>query len=344
MINFLLLFVDFTLFIPAVFVAVSKMLEVPNVAGLLANCAAIASAACQQLVLLHLIHRREEAWRKAVPRLVGLALVLVAMVTLAFASTLRTERASDFSLAQAASRPAYLAVFLLGYAANQINVGILGWKCSKVAPTPWLRRGLLLIAMTLPFAMVYTVCRLADIVAAQLGASGCAWEPVAQVSVTIALIIKTTGWTLPDWGRYLSATWQWMHHLRIQRELAPLHHEVTAIVPAPVLQLDRSADLHTRLYRTVVEIRDAQWALRTWMDPALAATARREAEAAHLEGDDLAAHVEAAQLKSAIAAKAQGVRPVEHTNIPFVAQPPELQDELAFQRKLARAFAEIQYT
>ncbi|WP_398860974.1 DUF6545 domain-containing protein [Streptomyces noursei] len=80
-------------------------------------------------------------------------------------------------------------------------------------------------------------------------------------------------------------------------------------MPEPVLALDSGADLRTRLYRLAVEIRDAQWALRLWMRPEVASEARLMGEAAGLKDDDLAAAIEAAQLRAAIAAKSAGASP-----------------------------------
>ncbi|MEU4211628.1 MAB_1171c family putative transporter [Streptomyces sp. NPDC026206] len=336
--NFLLLWITYTVSTPAVWVAVSKTVGIVNFSGLLTQSCVVLMSGCQQLVLLHLTHDRATAWRKAAPRLIGLALVLATMVSLFSAATVQREAPNDFALSKAQYYPAYIVVYLLAYTANQIDVGILGWRYAKVAPTPWLRRGLLLIALTLPFALVYSGCRAADVVAGQFGTDGRAWEPVAQIAVTIATLTKTAGWTLPDWGRHLSTLGEWIRDRLAYRELASLHRRVTALVPEPVIPLDPHADLRTRLYRTVVEIRDAQWSLRTWMDPAVAGAARLRAEAAGLADDDVAATIEAAQLRAALRAKAAGRRPVEHTHTPRVAEPGDLVAELAFQRKLARAF------
>ncbi|MFE0130212.1 MAB_1171c family putative transporter [Streptomyces sp. NPDC059037] len=336
--NFFLMFVTFTVSTPVVWAAVSSAVGITNFSGLLTQSAVILSAACQQLVLLHLTHNAEDAWRKARPRLIGLGLVLAAMITLFASATSLGERPDDFALAKAQYYPAYLGVYLLGYIANQIDVGILGWRCAKVAPTPWLKRGLYLIALTLPFAMIYGGCRLADIIAGQFGTSGHGWEPVAQIAVTVATIIKTAGWTVPDWGPTLSAAWQRVDDWRAYRELASLHRAVTAAVPETILALDNHVDLRTRLYRLMVEVRDAQWALRTWMTVEHEAEMRCRSQSIGLEGANLAAAVEAEQLRYALRAKKLSAQPHTHAPCPRVAEPQDLAAELEFQRRLARAF------
>ncbi|MEV6564798.1 MAB_1171c family putative transporter [Streptomyces kronopolitis] len=336
--NFFFLFVTYTVSTPAVWAALSSAVGIVNFSGLLSQSCVVLLTACQQVVLLHLTHDAPLAWRKARPRLIGLGLVLLAMVALFAAATSRGEKPDDFALDSARYYPAYLTLYLLAYAANQIDVGVLGWRYARIAPHPWMRRGLYLIAATLPFALVYTGCRAADIAAAQFGVSGQAWEPVAQVAVTIATLSKTLGWILPDWGRHLTALWGRFTDYRAFRELGPLHREVTSQIPDPVLHLEPDTDLRTRLYRMLVEIRDAQWALRVWTPAAVAGAAEERALAAGLTGTDLAATVEAAQLRAALEARAAQVRPGVHPQTPRMAEPQDLAAELAFQRKLARAF------
>ncbi|MER8001647.1 MAB_1171c family putative transporter [Streptomyces sp. NPDC095613] len=335
--NFFFLSVTFTISTPTVWVAVSAQAGIVNLSGLLSQSTVILSAASQQLVLLHLSHDRRTAWRKATPRLVALATILATMVVLFSAATSHQENPDDFAVNHAQYYPLYLGVYLLGYTVNQVDVGILGWRYSKIAPTPWLRRGLVMIAVTMPFAMIYALCRVADIIAGRLGSSGHAWEPIAQVSVSLAVIAKTIGWTLPDWGRHLSRLWLRIQHEIALRQLKPLHEEVTRQTDCMILDLGPRADVRTRLYRLLVEIRDAQWVLRKSMHPCVAVYAEKKAREAGLEGTTLSATIEAAQLKAALQARAVGLKP--HTApSPLAAEPQELAAEIDFQRRLAHAF------
>ncbi|WSS41146.1 hypothetical protein OG220_11450 [Streptomyces sp. NBC_01187] len=259
------------------------------------------------------------------------------MIALFCEATHQGERPHDFALSKAQYYPAYLSIYLIGFAVNQVDVGIMGWRHSKVAPGPWLRRGLRLVAFSTPFALIYSGCRAADIVAAQLGTTGHAWEPLAQCAVA-GTVSKTVGWTMPDWGRYVSKAWEAVDRRVAYRSLTRLHQDLTAQVPDPVLGLHAGADFRTRLYRMMVEIRDAQWALRFWMFPEAANDARRRAEAAGLAGDALAASIEAAQLRAAIQAKQGGVMQTDNPYTERATEPQDLAAELAFQRQLAKAF------
>ncbi|MQT05124.1 hypothetical protein FF041_34825 [Streptomyces jumonjinensis] len=312
-----------------------------NFSGLLSQSSVILSAACQQIVLLHLLHDRREAWRKSVPRICALAIILIGMVILFSAATATQEKPDDFALSKAQYYPLYLSIYLLGFTMNQIDVGLLGWKCAKVAPTPWLYRGLILIALTLPFSVIYVGCRVAAIIVGNFGMSGHDWEIVAQLSVSAAAIIQMVGWTVPDWGRHVSAAWSWLNDWRSFREVRSLHQELTRHAPQVVLNLDTATELRTRLYRIVVEIRDAQWALRTWVPQGTAEAACAWAKARGLNGVELAAVVEATQLRAALRCKAQGQPPVRHEETPLAAEPQSLADEIGFQRHLVRAFNQV---
>ena len=336
--NFFLSAVIFTVSTPSVWVATSVAVGVVNFSGLFTQVLAMCLAGCQQLVLLHLTYERDVAWRKARLRITGIGLVVSAMITLFVFATHASELPTNYALTTAQFYPAYLSIYIVAYLWNQIDVCILCWRHARVSPRPWLRRGLRLVALTLPSSLVYAGCRVADIVAAQFGISGEAWEPLVPFALLVGIVGKTIGWTLPDWGRYITTVQEWLSHRRLHYELAPLHRQITAHVPDPVLELDPDDDLRTRLYRMVVEMRDAQWALRLWMTPDAVAAARQEGEALGLRGDDLLAFIEAQQLRSAIKAKARGVPPMDHSVVPRLAEPPDLAAELTFQRKIAQRF------
>jgi hypothetical protein len=336
--NFFLSAVIFTVSTPSVWVATSRFAGVVDFSGLFTQVLAMCLASSQQLILLHLTYERRIAWRKARLRLVVIGLVVTAMITLfVFAGNAR-ELPTDYALTTARFYPAYLSIYVAAYLWNQIDVCVLCWRHARVSPTPWLRRGLRLVALTLPSSLVYGGCRAADIIAAQVGVSGKAWEPLVPFALLVGIVGKTIGWTLPDWGRHITTAREWFHHRVLYRQLTPLHRQITAHVPDSVLKLDPDDDLRTRLYRMVVEVRDAQWTLRLWMTPEEAASARSEGQALGLHGDDLLAFIEAQQLKAAVEAKVHGAEPEDRSIVPRLAEPPDLAAELSFQRKIARHF------
>ncbi|MFD7164282.1 MAB_1171c family putative transporter [Streptomyces violascens] len=335
---FAALFLTYLVSSPPVWVATSKAVGIVDFSGLFTQSCVIALTACQQILLQHLAHEPEVAWRKLRPRLTALAVVLIAMIVLFTAASSEHEDPNDFAVNKAQFTPAYLMIYLIAFAANQIDLSIMCWRHSKVAPSPWLRRGLLFNAVTLPFSLIYAGCRMADVVAGQYGTSGAAWEPVAEFAVAASAVCRTIGWTLPDWGATLSAAWQQVVERRAYRELEPLHQAVTAEAAVHPMPQGIKTDIGARLYRRLMDIRDAQWALRQWMEPQVTTETERRCDAVGLTGTDRAAVIEAAQLKFAIHRKRQGVEPSGRVATPLAACPEELAAELDFQRKLARAF------
>lgn len=92
---------------------------------------------------------------------------------------------------------------------------------------------------------------------------------------------------------------------RALRQLDPLHSALLRAVPevtSPAAAGGPSGATF-RLYRQVIEIRDAVLALRPFRDPEVARTAARYGRAAGQTGDELAAAVEAAVLASALRAR-----------------------------------------
>ncbi|MDH6624337.1 heme/copper-type cytochrome/quinol oxidase subunit 4 [Streptomyces sp. LBL] len=339
--NFLTPAVLFTVSIPAVWMATSDLVGVVNFSGIFTQSLATLLAVFQQIVLLHLTYEREVAWRKARPRLIGIGVVLIVMITLFISATHAHESPVDFAVETAQDSPAYLSIYVAAYVFNQIDVCRLCWQHALISPRPWLRRGLRLAALNLPAALVYGACRTADIVAGLFGITGHAWEPLVPFALLTATVCTTLGWTLPDWGPYLTATKHWAYRFYLRRRLTPLHQQITMHVPDPVLELARGDDLRTQLYRMVVEIRDAQWALRLWMTPDEESATRREGEALGLHGDGLLAFIEARQIQSAMHAKARGIGPLDRSITPRLAEPPDLAAELSFQRKIAHHFRQL---
>ncbi|MHA4779144.1 MAB_1171c family putative transporter [Streptomyces sp. MSC1_001] len=337
--NFFLQAIVFTVSTPFVWLTVSRAVDIVNFSGLLTQSCVILITACQQVVLLRLSNDPETAARKARPRLFALGLVLAVMIVLFSMATFSHENPTDFALTKAQLYPSYLLVYLLAYGVSQVDVQILCLRHAKIAPAPWLRRGLRLVGLTMPFVLTYTCCRLADVVAGQFGASGRAWEPVAQWSAALGTVINVVGWTLPDWGRHLSTAWQALDTRRAYRELEALHGSLTDQIPEPVLSLDADAGLRARLYRRMVEIRDAQWALRPWMSPALLVAAERACDERGLTGSERAAVIEATLLRAAVRGKAADDQPLDHDPHPRVIDPQDLSSELRFLRQLAKAFA-----
>ncbi|GAA2976326.1 MAB_1171c family putative transporter [Streptomyces fulvorobeus] len=337
--SYFLLSVVGLLSVPAVWAETSRALGTENFSGLVTQTCVILVTVCQQLVLLRLSHERVTAYRKARLPIIGLGVTLTAMAALFFAVPMRQVGPTDFSAQAAAQNPVYLAFYLIAFTVGQISVGITCRRHAHIPPSVWLRRGLGLIALTLPLSLVYVCCRALGIFAERVGVPAGRWEPMAQLSLLLVGVMQAVGWALPDIGKRVTAVRQWAGHRRAFRDLRPLHRAVTERAPELVIPMKRRAGLDARLYRLMIEIRDAQWALRPWMDPALSDGLRRLGADAGLTGEELAAAVEAARIRAAIEAKDRDDLPPEPVETPLSAEPGDLAAELEFQCRLARHFA-----
>jgi hypothetical protein len=114
------------------------------------------------------------------------------------------------------------------------------------------------------------------------------------------------GATLPLWASTALAPWRWARQARSLRRLAPLWRALSAAVPDVALESGDSLaefgrrQIGIRLYRRVIEIRDAQLVLVAGAAPAVARRAEQAGCRRGLAGDDLRAYVEAATLRSAL--------------------------------------------
>jgi Family of unknown function (DUF6545) len=126
------------------------------------------------------------------------------------------------------------------------------------------------------------------------------------------------------------------------RELEPLWDGLRGAVPeAASTSRGRRRSAKLRLYRRVIEIRDAQLALRPYLDRAAAEAGMTAARSAGLEGDDREAAVEAALLAAAAQARKAGRRARQNSGDPgwpAVRGGPDLAGDAAWLARVSRAF------
>jgi hypothetical protein len=128
---------------------------------------------------------------------------------------------------------------------------------------------------------------------------------------------------------------------RLLRQLRPLHAALLDAVPeAARPEVPGRPGPRVRLHRAVVEIREAVLALRPYVDPELAAAARKVMHPAGLAGDEAAAAAEASVLAAALRARASGPPALAAGGVPeWQHMPgPDLPSEAAWLVRVARAF------
>ena len=339
-----LLGIAFTAAVPPVSAALDRLIGIPNIAAFCIHVAAVGSSFATQILLLLWIRPPGQAWPRVRWRLVALGVVLALMTTLFVAAGVR-ERVPHFLL-QKADHP-LVAAYLLSYVAA-LTVGLVSntyicWRYAKVVRNPWLRRGLRITAVGSTITLGYCAARLTNIVALQVGANPEGWEFLVPLCAGTGSLMSFLGLSLPSWApRVARRVGQYRAHHRLSRLWRALYRAVPEIAlhpPAsPLVERLRLRELDLRLYRRVIEIRDARLALRPWFDPAIGAEAAERGAREGLEGDALAATVEAHQLAAALRARAAGLEAQ-----PDVESPPEqggsdVDGEIAWLLLVAHAF------
>lgn len=318
----------------------SRAAGIPNFAGLLSHTAVILAVACQQILILHLSHNDPRvAWRKAMPRLGGLAAALIAMGVL-FGQGIG-DHPTDFAVAKAVTSPAYLTVYIVAYAITQVDIARMSWRYARLAPSTWLRRAMRMIVLGTGLLFIYSVGRFAAIATGLLTGgkvTGHAWEPVTLIAVATGSILQITAWVMPRLGPRLTELHARLSRSSIEPAITELHTALVAAVPHVARDIDTEGDPGRRLFRLIIENRDAQQQLAPWMNPRATEVARRHGQAASQRGTQLAATIEATHLRFAIAAKQHGLAPSGTSEAIRAIEPANDSEELLFQRRLARAF------
>ncbi|MGA3541772.1 MAB_1171c family putative transporter [Micromonosporaceae bacterium DT194] len=155
--------------------------------------------------------------------------------------------------------------------------------------------------------------------------------PVGATLGTICMLLWLIGATLTAWGDGITAPLRWWRTLRALRRIDPLWRALRAALPQIALETGRDTSLRGlefALYRRVIEIRDAQLALRPYAHPEAARWAGPGADPATLE---------AAVLAAALVGHVHGRRyGAEH---PFQDVDASLASESAWLARVARQYA-----
>ncbi|WP_431044408.1 MAB_1171c family putative transporter [Streptomyces sp. P1-3] len=357
--------ISFTLSTPSVSQAVDARLGVADLGALGIHLfGGVASSAAFLTAIVYWVYPPETARRHAVVRLLIAALCAVAMLTLWAAAGTGAQQRSAHYLLQNAHRPlvaAYLLLYVSAFGAGMIEIIRLCRRYGRVAGRQWLRRGLYSTAIGASACLVYCLNRLASLIAVQCGLDPLEWELLTPVANGTGIFFLVAGLTMPSWGPGVSKRRRLVRNFVTYQRLHPLWSALYAAVPDIALNPRRTGrlarflpgDISYRLYRSVIEIQDGLLALRPYMDPAVAAGARKAAEEAGLSGDRLHAVVQARSLESALRAKHDNRPPVRTSTVlvPEAAKggrtaqaEPGYTEEVAWLLHVARAYTALRPT
>ncbi|XVU20935.1 MAB_1171c family putative transporter [Actinoplanes sp. CA-054009] len=202
------------------------------------------------------------------------ALVTLVIVTLAAlaAGEPATARVPTWSFAYWVILETYLAFVL-------INASALFWSTSRQVNPGLPRFALRLMAVGTAVITVFAFFRISALAVVELRAV----EPFAEQVQTVAVLLTVTGGMIAASPRARSALTAYRNLLILRplwKAMRDAFPEIILFTPRrAIVELAGVDDIHLRLYRRVIEIRDGMLALRPHLETTAEKTPKSEAEA-----------------------------------------------------------------
>ncbi|MGW6985239.1 MAB_1171c family putative transporter [Streptomyces sp. NPDC054932] len=238
---------------------------------------------------------------------------LVAMTSMAVLFSFfvpRPHEVTDFFAHNAGNGWAtvYYLVFVVYLGIAMATATWLFWGSARHASALWLRTGVRLMGIGTAVGVLYTLVR-AGYMTSRLAGLTDSGSDIAVDSATDALKYAAIGFILvgssiPAFG----VAWRTVQDGRRHRQLQPLWQDLTAVTPDIVLRTGLLRSPRLRLYRRVIEIRDAALALDAHADADVRERARAAARRAGFDPATSPA-AEALWLRAARERKTRGALP-----------------------------------
>jgi len=335
---FLALTVALTLLIPSCYRAVDSALGVPHIARLMAHSFGILNGCSLQALMLTLSLQADRAARRIRLRLGAAAVCIGCMTTLFLLAPIDRETA-DFATVYARDPlvAAYLITFVAYLSFSLADVGVLAHRHAPLAFSPFLRWGLKMISIGCGIGLLYSVDKLAYLLAGQLGTDLSTVEAaVSALTVPTSVLLVTAGFTLPSWGprlarQHAAARSRWLY-----RRLGPLRDALVAAAPPVGAAEALPRGPEERLHHRVVEVHDALLAIRPFMDSIDATAAGSPSGSGTGDG----ARRDAARIAGALARR-RGGRPTGNIQPPLADHSEDLLEEAARLARVSIEFSRI---
>ncbi|SDF96641.1 hypothetical protein SAMN05216553_104403 [Lentzea fradiae] len=291
---------------PANITWVNRTTGVPNFAALLVYSMVVCFAGASVALVLYWRYPAAEAWRRVRLIVFGYAAVVATMVVLFFSSDITEERQVDFDTYYA-SQPTIGVLLFIYFAATAAGCGGQSYHCwqgardGAISARPWLARGLLWYCATGLFPVSFAVIKLFVLVLNWTGEHRFdVLSTAAPLLASLGMIPLVVAMALPAFGPRRPSPSLWLRRWRTYFALRPLHRALVHVNPAIVLVAPgKFLDPHHRVRRQIIELNDWRWALTPYFDLAVGEAATSLARQAALPQDEVAAVVEAAQLRAA---------------------------------------------
>ncbi|WP_283134540.1 MAB_1171c family putative transporter [Rhizohabitans arisaemae] len=279
-------------------------------------------------------------------QLTGLAVALVS-ATVLFALTPPQPAASlgvDARPVHVLYSSPYVYVYAGYVAFIEVKVGIVTWRYARLADRTALRAGLRMLTVSSVFGVLYCAVKAGALTAGYFLLDGVGEFEYAAGSVLylLTVLFGLVGLMMPPLARHTGKAAEWLRLYRAYRRLFPLWQALYAADPTITLLPEASAAGRSRrfrrlrfyLYRTVIEIRDGQLALRPHIDDDVLTRAR-----ALTAPDGSRAALEAATIHLALRADpAEGRTRPATAHLAPVTQEAGFLDEVRHLEQIARHF------
>jgi hypothetical protein len=281
----------------------------------------VVGSGCGVLAFLAYLSRAPERARRSVQVYAALALVTaLAMSILFFLSPRLPETWLWPQYVPSPTVVGYRFVFLLYVEFVLFNVILLARRAASIPNLPSAQLGLALVAGGGLAGQVYLIHQVATVVSGVFGVR-LEYQPdtTNKALILLTVVLLVLGTTMPNWGPRVGVDKAvfWVREYRSLRRLYPLWSALYAVLPSvallpPTPRLLEAFDLrdvHFRLYRRVVEIRDAILLLNPSVDPRAASCARQVGVDNGAAGRELDVLVTAVQLASVLNQRRPGNSP-----------------------------------
>ncbi|MDX8031083.1 MAB_1171c family putative transporter [Lentzea sp. BCCO 10_0856] len=279
---------------------------VPNFAALLVYSLVVCFAGAAFALVLYWRYPPVQAWQRVRLIVVSYTSIVAAMIVLFFKSEVGEERQVDFDTFYA-TQPT-VAVFLFIYlVATAVGCGGQAYHCwqgsrdEAISARPWLARGLRWYCATALFPVAFAVIKLFVLLMDWFGErSFDILSLAAPLMASLSMIPLVIAMALPVFGPRRPSPSLWVRRWRTYFALRPLHRALVHVNPGIVLVAPgKFLNPHHRVRRQIIELNDWRWALTPYFDLSVGETATSLAREASLPKDEVAAVVEAAQLRAA---------------------------------------------
>ncbi|WP_394615820.1 MAB_1171c family putative transporter [Lentzea sp. JNUCC 0626] len=279
---------------------------VPNFSALLVYSLVVCFAGAAFALVLYWRYPAAQAWHRVRLIVVSYTTIVATMVVLFFKSEVDEERQIDFDT-HYATQPT-IAVFLFIYlVATMVGCGGQAYHCWQgsrdpaISARPWLRLGLRWYCAAALFPMAFAVIKLFVLLMDWAGErSFDVLSTTAPLMASLSMIPLVIAMALPVFGPRRPSPSLWLRRWRTYFALRPLHRALVHVNPGIVLVAPgKFLNPHHRVRRQIIELNDWRWALTPYFDLNVGEAASSRAAQASLSKDDVAAVVEAAQLRAA---------------------------------------------